>query len=362
MRGGAGPVRAKGAVASFTAKAMGERIRGRRVLIWGGGLLLLALCVADSILGCNASVERGVGRRGGDREGASGERREGFEHPSHHAPGVALVMENPRHVADVGGKAVFKSGRPLKDVTTKGRTSGPNRKKGGGHSSAKHATRNYYKGKTAPATTAGHGHHEQQQKESSLLSKLSKTEERFFGAKTAAQAAALASANGESPVEIRAGSGTGERFPEDEFLGYLCSCPGGCRTINATHGKLDDGGGDRCDKTGVTGSYGNRATCWWIINADPGTTVTLTKVPYFDYSHNNPLAHSVLPCFFTFPRLCPSPLCTGMTAGYRIFIFHECGMLAGVPSRSAFLPAKGFSRLCSSRNKVPTPVWNHAGG
>lgn len=275
----------------FPAPAAGimeVRIGKRRGLIGGGASLLLALCVADAILGCNASVGRGLGRRGPDGQDPDGGGPGGFQHQNRQAPGDTVVSENPRHVADVASEAVFKSGRPLRDLTKERRQ--PNDSQGrpdrkdemeGGYSTVKHALRKSPRVKAAAATYPGHtGHKQQQQQDGStpVSSRLGKMDERASGAKTASQASALASATDESSPEIRAGSGTGVRFPTDEFLGFLCSCPGGCRTINATHGRLDDGGGDRCDKTGVTGSYGNRATCWWIINADPGTTVTLTKV------------------------------------------------------------------------------------
>jgi hypothetical protein len=270
---------------------MEERIGKRRGLIGGGGLLLLALCVADAILGCNASVGGRLGRLGGEGQEPTGGGDGVLQHQNRQAPGGTVVSENPRHVADVAAEAVFKSGRPLRDLAIEKRP--PNDSQGrphrkdegeGGHSAAKHALRKSPRVKAAAATYPGHdGYKHQQQQDGStpVSTRLGKTDERAAGAKTAAQAAALASATDESSPEIRAGSGTGVRFPTDEFLGFLCSCPGGCRTINATHGRLDDGGGDRCDKTGVTGSYGNRATCWWIINADPGTTVTLTKVLIF---------------------------------------------------------------------------------
>lgn len=69
-----------------------------------------------------------------------------------------------------------------------------------------------------------------------------------------------------------------ERWPSDEFGAFMCTCEGGCRKINKRYGRLDDGGGSPCTKSGLTGKYSARATCWWMIIADPGSSMTVKKV------------------------------------------------------------------------------------
>ena len=69
-----------------------------------------------------------------------------------------------------------------------------------------------------------------------------------------------------------------ERWADSEFLEMACYCEGGCRTIEARSGVLNHGAREMCSKSGATGRYGARHNCWWIIKAEPNSTLTVTKV------------------------------------------------------------------------------------
>lgn len=69
-----------------------------------------------------------------------------------------------------------------------------------------------------------------------------------------------------------------EVVPLQTFRPLDCWCRGACTTLTGLGGKLDNGHGKQCERSGVSGGYSAMTACWWIIKSEPDTLLTIDRV------------------------------------------------------------------------------------